>query len=111
MVFTEREFSMLKRAKLAKSGADWINSQTRKAPREATPPIYFRAELKKLIVESLKYDFTSPDSPRAWFELRQALDFADGYIANLTQLHAKTLGELTLARAASSTPPTTSEKA
>ena len=36
-----------------------------------------REELKRLIIESLKYDLTRPDNPRIWLELRQALDYAE----------------------------------
>ena len=45
---------------------------------EARQP-FDREELKRLCVESLKFDLTNKDNPKIWLELRQALDYAESY--------------------------------
>jgi hypothetical protein len=67
-------------------GIGWQAAIDRHPGYHISEPPFDREELKRLIIESLKYDLTSPDNPRIWLELRQALDYAEsnsqpGYMA------------------------------
>jgi hypothetical protein len=42
-------------------------------------PKFDREELKRLMIESLKYDLIRPDNPKIWLELKDALDYAEAF--------------------------------